>query len=119
MAKTTKHLRIGAQLLKADNEYLPVVGPVPGTLATLCQTVSITETTDVYQGPNVTVENGVFIRFGSTCSGYGYYSGAATAPSTAVFELDPGEKMLAPVSNMNELYFKASATDGLFYLAHA
>lgn len=119
MAKTTKHIRIGTALLKADNEYLPVVSPVPADLTTLCQVVSVTETTDVYQGPAVTTEAGVFIRFGSTCSGYGYYSGAATCPSTARYELAPGDQMLAPVSSMAELYFAASSTDAVFYLAAA
>lgn len=117
MAKTRRHLRIQNELLNTDNDFLPVVGPVPDTLSALCQTVAVTETTDVGQGPDVDVENGVFIRFGSTCSGYGYYSGAATVPSTARYELAPGDQIFAPISNMSELYFAGSSTDVVFYLA--
>jgi hypothetical protein len=119
MAKTTKHWRVGAHLINIDNQYLPVVAPVPAVLANLCQVVSAAETTDAYQGPDVDVEGGVWIRFGSTCSGYGYYSGGSTVPSTARYELAPGDQIWAPVSNMSELYFAASSTDGTFYLAQA
>ena len=119
MAKTRTHLRIQNQLLNADNDFLPVVAPVPASLAELCQVVSLAETTDVGQGPDVAVENGVFLRFGSTCSGYGYYSGAATVPSTARYELAPGDQIIVPISNMNELYFAVSSTDGTFYLSQA
>lgn len=117
MAKTQTQVFLRGKYLKADNEYLSIVSPVPATLATLCQLISITETTDVYQGPDVDVEGGVFIRFGSTCGGYGYYSGAATVPSTARYELAPGDQMWAPVSNMSELYFAATTTDAVIYLA--
>ena len=117
MSKTQKELPIQGRTMLADNGYLSVVSPVPASLAVLCQAVSLLETTDVYQGPDVNVEGGVFIRFGSTCSGYGYFSGAATCPSTARYEMGPGDQIWAPVSNMSELYFATSTTDGIFYLA--
>ena len=110
MAKTRTHLRIQNQLLNADNDFLPVVAPVPASLSVLCQVVSLAETTDVGQGPDVAVENGVFLRFGST---------AATVPSTARYELAPGDQIIVPISNMNELYFAVSSTDGTFYLSQA
>ena len=119
MAKTRNHVRVGTKLINTDDDNLILVGPVFSSSVALSQVIAVTETTDTYQGASIAVPDGIWLRYGSTNTGYGYFGSSTAVATTDRYELAPGDQIYVPLSNLNELYLAASTTDSLFYWAQA
>ena len=119
MAKTRNHVRVGTKLINTDDDNLILVGPVADLTSALAQVIVCAETTDTYQGPDIDVRDGIFLRYGSTNSGYGYFGGSTAVATTDRYELAPGDQIYIPLSNVSELYVVGSTTDSTFYWAQA
>lgn len=117
MAKTRRHVRAGNHVINTDDDFITTIMPDLSVSSVISGNVVVAEVGTAIQGTTVTLTNGVYIRYGSTNSGYGYVGndGSSDVASTSGYELAPGDQIIVQVANLNDLYFDASTTDSTFF----
>jgi hypothetical protein len=97
-----------------DGQYIvQVVSPNVETDAAISGQITVTTAGTEVQGPNVPLDNGVYIRALTGNAGVVYVGndGAGATSSTTGYQLDKGEAIMVQVANLNQLWFDA-ATNG-------
>jgi len=93
-----------------------VVEPTINTSVAISGQITVTTAGTEVQGPNVPIDNGVYIKAlnGNTGKVYVGNNGSGVVSSTTGFELDAGQVIFISVSNLNELWFDAAVNGEKF-----
>jgi len=88
------------------------VTPLVDTTLKISDHVVITASGVVYQGPDIELSNGVFIKALPTNGGYIYLgdSGNNTISTSTGFPLSAGEAIILQIGNLNEIYFVGTSS---------